>query len=284
MAVWKAPPGNENDWGFDRNEMPPWLMVHHAPGGGKIMYLDFAGGKRLSSNNPRVADVSDLRMDGMSRVVWIEGRMPGRARIEVRNPSTDALEGMLTVRVKPKISRTINFFFVEDKGGEKTTRRPNIVDGLIDAMNQIYEGQTNVRFESGGFQDIKLDFHLNDVVALNSSTGIEKLYREDMWNKLFARYRGGSNELSVFFVPVPIWHGDRNDVVFTKDNNCVIEDGAIGPDFILPHAVGRMLGCPVTSDPNKINHLMFWDPGSPTSIFPRSDNFIPKRCNSILNP
>jgi hypothetical protein len=284
MAIWKAPPGDENRWGFDGNEKPPWLMVHLAPGGGKQMYLDSAAGKILRSTVPHIAEVSDHGTDGSSRVAWIEGRLPGRARIEVLNPSTGAVEAVLSVRVKRKIFRTISFYFVEDKGGEKTTRQPAIIDNLITQINDIFESQANVVLESGGFQNIKLDFHLTDVVTLYSSSRMEKLYREDMWNKVFRMHRGGFYDLSVFFVPVPIWHGDRNDVVFTKDNNCIVEDGAMGPEYVVPHAIGRMLGCLVTSDPNKINHLMFWDPGSATSIFPRSDNFIPKSCINILNP
>ncbi len=158
-------------------------MVHHAPGGGKQMYLDFAAGKLLRSTAPHIAEVSDHGTDGASRVAWIEGRLPGRTRIEVRHPRTGAVEAVLAVRVKRKIFRTINFFFVEDKGGEKTTRQPGIIDNLIDEMNNIIESQANVRFESGGFQNIKLDFHLTDVVALQSATGTEKLYREDMWTR-----------------------------------------------------------------------------------------------------
>ena len=101
-----------------------------------------------------------------------------------------------------------------------------------------------------------------------------------LWRDIFRKLDNRQADFNVYFVPTedPI-NTNRNDIAFVDGTNCVIEDGFIGLDKILPHTVGRLLGCPVTFDLNHIQFLMFWN----DTIF-RSDNFIPKDCAEVMNP
>jgi hypothetical protein len=286
---WKEPTlGLERAWGFDGTAVPAWFMVPHTPGiATKTLRLDFASGKLVRSINPRVASLVEEAPDPVSRFFGFRGRTPGRARIEVRDPKTNALESVLEVSVKGRLNLRISFHFVEDKAGDRTIRQPDIVEGLIDELNSIYEDQTNIRFSEGSGGDVKLDLHLNDVVTeemvakTKRLTGEALLLGKSAWNQIFAKKRDRLADFNIFFVPTdePV-NTNRNALPYTdSDGNCVIEDGREGLDMILPHAVGRMLGCPFTTDPNHIQQLMFWD-----DTIRRTGNFIPKACANIMNP
>jgi hypothetical protein len=193
---------------------------------------------------------------------------------------------VLEVSVKNGQRQKISFHFVEDRGGNRTTRQPDVVDGLIDLLNGIYEAQTNISFEGWSGGDIKLDTYLTDVVAeerdakSKTLTGEAIIIGKGIWREIFAKKRDNSADFNVYFVPTdePA-NTNRNAIPYTDfDGNCVIEDGREPLDIILPHAIGRMLGCPITTDPNNIQQLMFWD-----DTLRRSDNFIPKACANIMN-
>jgi hypothetical protein len=277
-------------WGFDETATPPWFMVPHRLL--KRIDLDFAGGKSVKSINPRIAKATDTTFGTPSgatqtRDIEIYGKNPGRTRIEVRDPNTKALESTLEVSVKTSRTLRIGFHFVEDKAGDKTTRTPDIVEGLIDDLNGIYDRQTNITFRDGSGGDVKLDIDLNDVVIeeidakTKKFTGEAIILGKSIWREIFVKKRDRLADFNIYFVPTdkPI-NTNLNTLPYTDaSGNCVIEDGREGLDMILPHAIGRMLGCPFTNDFNHIQHLMFWD-----DTIRRNGNFIPKHCVNIMNP
>lgn len=279
---WKAP---SPEWGFDKNATPDWFTVSHVEGW-KEMQLDFGQGKDVKSVNPRIAKINDVGMDGQTRIFRIEGKNPGRTKIEVRNLRTKALESLLEVSVKSRRTLSISFHFVEDRGGNRTVRQPGIIDALIDDLNGIYDIQTSLSFQMYSFADIKLNTHLTDVVVeekdekTKSPTGEANIIGKGIWREIFAKKGDRLADFNVFFVPTdePV-NTNRNALPYTDyRGNCVIEDGREGLDMILPHAIGRMLGCPITNDLSHIQHLMFFD-----DTLRRSGNFIPKHCANIMN-
>lgn len=282
---WKAPSGN---WGFDETATPRWFMVGHRAS--KAMLLDFAAGKVVKSVNRHIADVQEDSPEGQSRFFMIKGKSPGRTRIEVRDGRTNALEAVLEVEVKRKQQLKISFHFVEDKKGTRTIQSYSITEDLIEGLNNIYESQTNLTFELGSINDLKLDIGLIDFVIegrdpkSKEMTGEARLGPKDVWNKVFAAKSDKSADFNVFFVPTDPALTTNETLVFTDWTNCVMEDGRQLPIYTLAHAVGRMLGCPITSNPNKMNQLMFWDPGIGANFFGRSDDFIPRDCVRIMNP
>jgi hypothetical protein len=54
------------------------------------------------------------------------------------------------------MQQRINFIFVEDRGGNRTIRQPDIIDGIIDHLDRIFENQANITFEGWNGGDIKL--------------------------------------------------------------------------------------------------------------------------------
>jgi hypothetical protein len=290
---WKTPDGLERKWGFDNTTMPNWLMAGLSETdqeSSKSMELLFAAGDQVVSVNPRIADIKEEAGSpdaSGKRWFWITAKTPGRTRIEVRDAKTKALKSILTVRVKRLRRIRLSFHFVEDKLGNKTVRKPDIVDGLIDKLNNIYETQTNVRFEMFGVDgNSKVDAILGDVVRQETDgrskqlTGETQIVGRDTWRQIFAKKRDRLADFNIYFVPTddPV-NTNRNDLAYWDFDNCVIEDGFVGLDVSLPHALGRMLGCPATFDFNHIQQLMFWD-----NAALRNDDFIPKACTNIMNP
>lgn len=274
---WREPTGLEQKWGFDGESIFPWFMVGYRSA--KSINLDFADGLSVNSINRHIADIVDQGKDAQSRVFQIWGKSPGRTRIEVRDPITNALLATLAVNVKRAQKLKISFHFVEDKVGDKTIRQPDIIDGLIDGLNDIYEFQTNLTFETSSFDDIKVDVDLTNVI-LDKRSEETRISHKDRWNKVFARKRDRLADFNIYFVPIetPV-NVNIGDFIYIDDNNCVIEDGFLGPDVVLPHAVGRMLSCPIITENRLRHHLMFWSPA-----FTRRGNFIPKQCANMMNP
>ena len=60
------------------------------------------------------------------------------------------------------------------------------------------------------------------------------------------------------------------------NSTCVIEDGREPLEEMLPHAIGRLLGCPLQLKDR--SHLMFWD-----ATLRRTGDFIPRSCALTLN-
>src|SRR5215475_5329944 len=120
---WKEPNGVVGTWGFDKDALPPWLMIGYRSA--KVMLLDFAAGLAVKSMNPAIATISEDLQEGQSRWFMINGKNPGRGFIEVRDLKRQSLAARLEVNVKRKLSLRIGFFFVQDKAGDRTTRQPD---------------------------------------------------------------------------------------------------------------------------------------------------------------
>ena len=288
IPQWKAPNGLAGNWGFDETATPRWLMVGHRES--KAMYLDFAAGATVKSLNPRIAHVSEQFMDGQSRVFMIEGKSPGRTTIEVRDAKTNALHSRLAIKVKKERKFRLSFHFVEDKGGNKTVHLPDTANALIDELNGIYEPQTNAEFELWGAGELKLDFNLISGIIegwdakKKQWNGDGRISPKEFWNKVFATKGDRSADFNIYLIPSDQSPNTSDTLIFTQLDNCVIEDGRQPLIYSTAHAIGRMLGCPVTSDPNKMNQLMFWDSGIGANFFSRSSDFIPRDCANIINP
>ncbi|MEW6129656.1 MAG: hypothetical protein AB1757_21630 [Acidobacteriota bacterium] len=287
---WKEPTlGLENKWGLDKNAAPPWFMVGHREI--KTLLLEFGAGKIVRSVNPRIASISDSGGGFFD----IKGESPGPpTRIEVIDIATRSLEATLEVAVKRPKRQRISFHFVEDRRGDKTTHSFDKAQTVVDELNTIFTHQTNLVFELGWIDDVKVDIDLGDVLVESVNKKNQRFSDEgtiigkSIWRKLFITKRDGRADFNVYFVPTEEVN-NRNLTLFWDDTNCVIEDGVIEPEFILPHLIGRMYGCEPTSSPLRDHHLMFWDAGFQdanwASMFRRrSDNFIPKRWANLMNP
>jgi len=286
---WRIPSiGLGNRFGFDETARPPWLMVGHRKI--KTMLLEFGRGKLVKSMTPHIADISkDGSDEGDNSFFMIEGKSPGQGRIEVRNPKTRALEAALAVSVKNEMTYGVTFNFVQDYLNNKTTLQSGIADALKDSLNEIYRDQTNITFELLQARHLPIDLILNDavieerdIIDNKMKTGFARLPQEREWNKIFAA--NANDGFNIYFVPSDKKASENDTLVFTKGSNCIIEDGKQLPMYTLAHAIGRMLGCDFTTDRNRMNQLMFWDPGVESKFFSRSDDCIPRDCANIMNP
>lgn len=281
--------GFEHSSGFDKNATPPWLMVGSRKD--KYLELDFAAGKLVKSNTPQIADIKEvISMGGQSRLFNITGKRPDRrpARIEVRDPTTNRLESVLEVSVKNERPMSISFHFVEDKAGDMTTRKFEDVGDIIKELDDIYYPQTNIKFRLEHSSYLKLDIDLGDVVDARTDekgyllSGEAFIYGKQMWRKIFAK-NDRSAYFNVYFVPTET-PNNRNDLLFYDGFNCVIEDGTVVPEFVLAHAIGRILGCAPTSRADQQHHLMFWGTATAKYFTARDANFIPKEWVNRMNP
>ena len=284
IPQWKVPTLSlELRWGFDDTVTPNWLMVPYRET--KQMLLEFGKGKVVKSAHPNIADVSHNGDEGNNSFWDIEGKLPGRARIEVWDPRTGSLGKTLAVRVKTDQVYGVCLNFVKDPSGTKTTLDPSIGDDLITRLNEIYFHQTNIKFEKLFARWIEVDMILGDVIQEekdldNNKTAFSRISGEWHWKKTFTKF--ADNGFNVYFVPAS--DPTKNEtLVYTHKENTVIEDGRQPPIYTLAHAIGRMLGAPVITDPNKMNQLMFWqqDLGPAND---RSDDFIGRDTANIMNP
>lgn len=287
---WKEPTlGLENKWGLDKNASPSWFMV--GVGQTKTLVLEFGTGKIVRSSNPRIADIANRDGD----FIDIKGKLPGPpVRIEVINPATGTLESTLEVAVKRAKNQRISFHYVEDRAGDRTKLSFDVAETLVSDLNTIFNDQTNIQFELGWVDDVKVDIDLGDVLVEGEDkkkqryTGESKIIGKSIWKKLFMKKRDPLAHFNVYFVPTEEVN-NRNLTLFWDDTNCVIEDGVIDPSFILPHLIGRMYGCEPIATTMLDHHLMFWDAGFQdanwTNMFRRrKENFIPKRWANFMNP
>jgi hypothetical protein len=289
IPIWNVPTlGLTNRHGFDGTVRPSWLMVGYRKS--KDILLEFGKGKLVRSINEPIAEISHNGDDGQDSNYVIKGKMPGNARIEVRDPKTNALQTTLAVTVKDERNLGISFNFCEDGLYNKTKLRPAIANDLIAELNSIYVEQTNILFSLLKAVPLELKNVLGDIVREEPDvvdpkvkTGFAKLSQSWEWDKIFRT--NADNGINVYFVPSDQQTSGRNDtLIYTKDDNCIIEDGGADTVYSLAHAIGRILGCQFTSDLNKQNHLMFWDQGLGKDFLSRSDNFIPKVNANVMNP
>jgi len=93
------------------------------------------------------------------------------------------------------------------------------------------------------------------------------------------RKHNDSRSLNIYFAPTDEPAATNNNAlpyVDSTSSSCVIEDGREPVEIILPHAIGRLLGCPLQAS-NRA-HLMFWD-----AVMRRTGNFIPKACAGTIH-
>jgi hypothetical protein len=273
-------------FGLDTTAIPTWLMVSYRSW--RYIDLENAANKKVESVNRGVAEINETgtSLGANLRSFSIFGRMPGKARIEVRDSKTKALESTLEVSVKKNRQFTISFFLVEDRAGNKLQNmRYQLEDFeyLISDLNGIFKPQTKVRFALGrSLEEIKLKTHLGDVVLeekdkTGSPTGDGIIVGKQIWREIIRKNADKFADFNVFFVPPDgHWQNNRNDIVFIDGYNCVIEEGNIRTDWVLAQAIGRMFGCPFHN--NAHNELMFFAPG-----YVRTDNFIPRDAANIIN-
>lgn len=290
MAViqWQVPTlGLDLRWGLDKTARPTWFTVPYR--GSKQLLLQFGKGQLVKSINPPIADVSHDGDEGQNSFYVIEGKMPGNARIEVRDPRTRELNATLAVNVKTEKEYGVSFNFCEDGSYNKTVLQPGIANDLIAGLNSIYMNQTSITFSLLKAAPLELKMIMGDIVREQpdvvdpkEKTGYSRLGQSSQWDKVFAA--NADNGFNIYFVPSDKPAAQNDTLIYTKGDNCIIEDGRQLPSYTLAHAIGRMLGCPFTSDPNKMNHLMFWHPGVGKNFFSRSDNFIPRDNANVMNP
>ena len=282
-------PSPMQEWGFDDTPNPSWFMVPHNPGASKLLRLAFGQGKTVKSVNPRICTIRPSLPDPADpdgTYFWFTGNSPGNTRVEVRSASGKVPETVLAVSVFTPRSISVVFHFVEDRSGNRTTRQPGILPGLVSRLDGIFENQTAVTFEMWEPGDeIKVPFDIIDAVyegrdiedkKLGSNWG--ELIGQRQWETVF-RKNNDRRSFNIYFTPTsePAATNDNAlPYVDWTNNSCVIEDGREPVEIILPHAIGRLMGCPLQA--SNRSHLMFWD-----AVIRRTGDFIPKSCAQIVH-
>jgi hypothetical protein len=88
---------DEDNSGLDLTAQPAWFMSSYKEN--KYILLMFADKKIVKNINPDIVDIKETMGGGNERTFEIYGKKPGfTARIEVRDPQTNALEKALEVR------------------------------------------------------------------------------------------------------------------------------------------------------------------------------------------
>lgn len=289
-AQWTEPLGHlERKWGLDRTERPAWLLVVHDPLAGKVMRLEFGAGKRVSVVNEHICRVKPTDAwpgDADASYFWFEGLHPGNTRVEVRAAGKSVPETTLSVTVLPRRQCSLVFHFVTDRGGNRTLRQPGDLHDLVKQLNAIFPDQTAVSFETDeAGSEVRVPFDIVDAVYeekdptdRHRGTNWGALIGRRNWEKVF-RSNNATRSLNIYLTPTDTAAADNANALPYVDlatGTCVIEDGREPLDIMLPHAIGRLLGCP----PRTANrsHLMFWDATSR-----RTGDFIPKSCALIVN-
>lgn len=285
---WTEPVGL-TEWGLDSTLNPRWFMVPHDPAGGKLLRLAFGQGRTVKSVNERICfvrpdDPDPADPDGS--YFWFAGRSPGTTRVEVMRAGSRVPETVLSVSVFARRRFSVVFHFVEDRGGNRTTRQPGILESLVNLLNGVFVDQTAVTFETWETgNQIKVPFDIIDAVYegrdiedKNKGSEWGELIGRRQWEQVF-RKNNDSRSLNVYFTPTndaPSTNANALPYVDTTSGSCVIEDGREPVENILPHAIGRLLGCPLQRD-NR-SHLMFWD-----ATLRRLGDFIPKSCATLIH-
>jgi hypothetical protein len=287
-AQWTLPPLSR-EWGFDDGPNPSWFMVPHNPGAQKILRLAFGQGKTVKSVNERICAVTPTGPDPADPdgvYFWFTGKSPGNTRVEVRRPGAKVPETVLAVSVFAPRTISLTFHFVEDRGRNRTTRQPGILPGLVSDLDGIFEHQTAVTFETWEpGNELKLPFDVVDAVYegkdladknLGSNWG--ELIGRRQWEQVFRKNNDGRS-YNIYFTPT-IESAATNDnalpYVDWSNKACIIEDGREPVENILPHAIGRLMGCPLQESNRE--HLMFWD-----AVLRRTGDFIPKECARMIH-
>lgn len=287
-AQWTEPLGLELTYGLDRTAHPAWLVVAHEPQGGKQMRLRFGAGKSVRVVDERICRVEASGPepgDPDARYFWFEGRSPGHTRVEVRSTPRGVPETALSVSVLARRRISLLFHFVTDRSGNRTVRQPAILGDLVKVLDNIYEPQAAVNFDTAEpgnevrapFDIVDAVYEQRDPMDRRRGSNWGALVGRHNWEKLF-RAQNDNASLNIYLTPTDTSAGqNENAVPYVDEMNstCVIEDGREPLETMLPHAIGRLLGCPLnTSDRSQ---LMFWDATSR-----RSGNFMPRACSTIV--
>jgi hypothetical protein len=280
---WTLPPLVQ-EWGFDDTPNPSWFMVPHSPNADKLLRLAFGQGKTVKSVNERICRVRPAGPDPADpdgTYFWFTGRSPGNTRIEVRSPGGKVPEAVLAVSVFAPRKISVVFHFVQNRGGNRTTRQPGILPDLVNELDGIFDNQAAVTFdtwESG--HEVKVPFDIVDAVYegkdptdKHKGSNWGELIGRRQWEEVF-RKNNDSRSLNIYFTPTSESAATNDNALPYVDvttGSCVIEDGREPADIMVPHAIGRLLGCPLQQ--SNRGHLMFWD-----AVLRRTGDFMPKAC------
>jgi hypothetical protein len=154
--------------GFDKEAVPNYLMVPHQ--GMKYLHLRTMGTEvaGVESTNPAVVSVK--RTDELPRkypqarrVYEFTGKAKGQAQVVVRGPRRDVL-ARLDVGVKALNSPSVQFFFVRDAKGRRTSTAANDVEEMLAGGNKILVPQVNVKFALKAVREITVNRDLGDPI------------------------------------------------------------------------------------------------------------------------
>lgn len=293
--------------GLDKDATPPFLMVPHLRV--RTMLLHYSNGEMVRSDNKNVVTIEEKDKNTWASFLTrptgkptpnhlIPSSLPARtfeitganlgppANIEVADPKSGTFIKRLEVSVKPQKTLEITFHFVEDIGGNKTTRNTGFVNFLISALDSIYESSTNIVFHNRSAAPLQPNVFLPAFVRERKDADEVRSRSLGEWYKLVDKSDRGAF-FNVFFIPrvKPRKSNDFFPILETMDANCVCDDdmSVDAVVSVLSHDIGVSLGCSTTSDPKHKNHLMYESPVDRLNLRRRGD-FIPKECVNIMNP
>jgi hypothetical protein len=281
--------------GFDKEAHPPWLMVRFTNARRFSQRLFLVNGDRwvVESHNSSIASLAEdtLGIPNIfnGREFSITGESPGVTFIEgfLHHDGKIPVARLLEVSVKDERSLSIAFHFVTDDLFTATNRPATIADELLLILNDIFGNQANVTFTTTRKGAAQVSTNLLLIVTADqpNEDGILKHHRE--WDKLLVA-RDPTADINVFFMP---WGGskDRRPTrILGLSGDFVCPDEMLDDEVkvALQHEIGRFLGCDVTYDEKRSQHLMFWrraeginpDPGNGFA------SFISKDCANTMNP
>ena len=281
--------------GFDKDATPRWQMVAYGNPFPTVkrVSLKNAAGMDVESVNTNIAIIDETTDTIFSdfRQFEITGKSPGPTFIEVWDPNSKTLfSRLLEIDVKNKLSYKIAYHFVEDNRFKQTKLDASILTRLHFNLNDIYENQTNITFDMTRAAPIQVNTSMDDIIREQEKNDPwwdgEQAWRGPYveWNKL-VKHGDPSALFNVFFVPRSKKEPFAGRPSLTQlDGDIVCEDVMTVEEVerALAHEICRNLGCPVTHDINRGNHLTFrWYPPTPDL---RGGRFISKTCANIMNP
>ena len=182
-------------YGFDTSVAPHWQMV--PLDGEKIVYLENAAGMSVQILNAKVAQVSEETTTAnvqrpQKRVFKLTGKSHGTTLLEVRKDNV--LKTSLEIDVKKPKSFGLAFNFVTDKTGRTTVKNPSNVPEWLEALNEIYQPQTNVSFIHRRTKIVPINNNLGSEID-----SIDANFSGWEWD-VIVKERDVSADINLFFV------------------------------------------------------------------------------------
>ena len=250
--------------GFDDSINPHWQMV--PLDGEKSVYLRNADGLTVQVVNPNIAqvsEVSDYRAEQTDnrRLFTVKGLTYGTTFLEARK--NNIVQTRLEVAVKKLKTVSLAFNFVADRK-RSTDKSISYVAGWMEALNDIYLPQTNIKFIEISANNLSIDNDLGPEIDFTDARGSNWEY------DVIVKQADAGADINLFFVWKITDRWQPGEAFFPKGetwkSNCFIGDWLFiskeVDKIVIAHEIGHALGIPgyqhLFHPKNRSRYMMYY--------------------------